>query len=89
LGRTVPSYRQALETEINRWEGFRKALRDRDVEAFEKMMSACRTYASAGGSATRPVLTEAMFMCVLLDQQRELMEMRESLERLEKKFHQT
>jgi hypothetical protein len=89
LGRTVPSYRQALETEINRWEGFRKALRDRDLEAFEKMMNACRTYASAGGSATRPVLTEAMFMCVLLNQQRELMEMRESLEQLEKRLHQT
>jgi len=89
MGRTVPSFRQALETEINRWENFRKALRDKDVEAFDKMMNACRTYASAGGSATRPILTEAMFMCILLNQQKELMEIRESLERLEKQLHQT
>jgi len=89
MGRTVQSYRQALETEINRWEGFRKALRGKDVEAFDKMMNTCRTYASAGGSATRPILTEAMFMCILLNQQKELMEIREGLERLEKQLHQT
>jgi len=89
MGRTVPSYRQALETEINRWEGFRRALRGKDIEGFDKMMNACRIYASAGGSATRPILTEAMFMSVLLNQEKEIMEIRESLERLEKQLHQT
>jgi len=86
LGRTVPSYRQALEVEIARWEGFRKALRGRELEAFDRMMNACRAYASAGGMATRPVLTEAMFMCILLSQQKEIMEIKESLERLEKQL---
>lgn len=89
MGRTVPSYRQALETEIARWEGFRKALRGKEVEAFNEMMNACRTHASAGSMATRPILAEAMFMSILLSQQEELMEMRESLERLEKQLHQT
>jgi hypothetical protein len=89
VGRTVPSYRQALETEINHWENFRKALRGKDLEAFDKMMNTCRTYASAGGSATRPILAEAMFMSILVNQQEELMEIRESLEQLEKQFHQT
>ena len=89
MGRTVPSYRQALEAEISRWESFRKALRGKDLEAFDKMMSACRIYASAGGMATRPILAEAMFMSILLNQQKELMEIRESIERLEKQLHQT
>jgi hypothetical protein len=89
LGRTVPSYRQALEEEIMRWESFRRALRDRDTEAFDKMMVACRVYASAGGMATRPILTEAMFMSILVSQRKELMEIRESLERLEKRLRQT
>jgi len=89
LGRTVPSYRQALEEEIMRWEGFKRALRDKDEEAFDRMMNACRIYASAGGMATRPILAEAMFMSILLSQKRELMEIRESLERLEKRLRQT
>lgn len=89
MGRTVPSYRQALEAEIARWEGFRKALRGRDIEAFDKMMNTCRVYASAGGMATRAVLAEAMFMCILLSQQVELMEIRERLEQLEKQLRKT
>jgi hypothetical protein len=89
LGRTVPSYRQALEEEIMRWESFRRALRDRDADAFDKVMVACRVYASAGGMATRPILTEAMFMSILVSQRKELMEIRESLERLEKRLRQT
>lgn len=88
MGRTVPSYRQALEAEIRRWEGFRKALRGKDLEAFDEMMKACRIYASAGGMATRPVLAEAMFMSILVSQQKELMEIKESLERLEKQLRE-
>jgi predicted NACHT family NTPase len=89
MGRTVPSYRQALDAEIGRWDGFRKALRGKELEAFDRMMNACKTYASAGGMATRTILTEAMFMSILLSQQKELMEIRESLERLEKQLRQT
>ncbi len=89
MGRTVPSYRQAVEEEILRWESFRRALRDKDAEAFDRMMIACRVYASAGGMATRPVLTEAMFMSILLSQRKELTEIRESLERIEKRLRQT
>jgi hypothetical protein len=89
LGRTVPSYRQALETEITRWEGFRKALRGEELDVFDRMMNSCRLYASAGSMATRPILAEAMFMSVLLSQQKELTEIRESIERLEKKLRQT
>ena len=89
MGRTVPSYRQALEAEISRWEGFRKSVRGDDLKAFDEMMNACRMYASAGSMATRPILTEAMFMSILLSQQKELVEIRESLERLEKKLRQT
>lgn len=89
MGRTVPSYRQALEGEVRRWKGFRKALRGKDVEVFDEMMKTCRIYASAAGMATRPVLAEAMFMSILVGQQKELMEIRKSLERLEKQFRQT
>jgi hypothetical protein len=88
LGRTVPSYRQALETEINRWEAFRKALRGKEIEAFDKMMNACSMHASAAGMATRTILSEAMFMSILLSLQTELTEIRESLERLERQLRQ-
>ncbi len=84
MGKTVPSYRQALESEIATWKGFRKALRAKDAEAFDKMMNACRNFASAGSMATRPVLLEAMLMSILLHQEKTLTEIQERLERLEK-----
>jgi hypothetical protein len=42
MGKTVESYRIALETEIHRWDGFAKALRKEDHEAFEELMDMCR-----------------------------------------------
>lgn len=89
MGRTVPSYRRALEAEIKRWSSFRKALRGKELEAFENIMKTCRAYGSAGGMATRPILTESMFMSILLSHQKSLMEIQKILERLEKQFRQT
>ena len=82
MGRTVPSYRIVLEIEIEKWEGFVKALRAEDKVAFEELMNACRRHASAAGAATRPIITEAMFMSILLSHQKALEEIGSTLERL-------
>ena len=43
MGKTVPSYRIALEFEIDTWRGFRKALMsDVDREVFDGLMDMCR-----------------------------------------------
>jgi hypothetical protein len=60
----------ALDREVQRWSGFARALRKQDREVFEQLMDICRNYASAGSNATRPVLFEAMIVCILLDQQK-------------------
>jgi hypothetical protein len=88
MGKTVPSYRQALEHEIERWKGFKKGLRGKDADAFDRMMNACRMFASAGSMTTRPILLEAMFMSILLYQEKVLTEIKERLDRLEKQLDQ-
>jgi hypothetical protein len=72
LGRTVPSFRLALEDAIKRWDGYRRALRQSDREAFDRMMDACRLYVMASGNATRPDPLEAMLMSILLEHQLKL-----------------
>jgi hypothetical protein len=69
VGKTVESYRMALEGEISRWNGFVSALRKDDCEAFEEMMDMCRGYASEAGNAINPILFEPMIMSILLAQQ--------------------
>lgn len=82
MGKTVPSYRMVLENEIKKWEPFMRALRKEDREAFEEMMNECRRYASAAGAAVRPIITETMFMSILLSHQKSLKELKTALERL-------
>jgi hypothetical protein len=47
MGKTVESYRLALESEISRWNGIDRALRKVDREAFEEMRNICRNNAMA------------------------------------------
>ena len=79
MGKTVASYRMALDRELQRWSGFARALRKEDRAAFDQMMDACRNYASAGSNATRPVIFESVVMSILLHHQK-------TLNRLEKKI---
>lgn len=79
MGKTVESYRMALDREVQRWSGFARALRKEDRDAFEQLIDICRNYASAGSNATRPVLFEPMVLSILLDQQKTLNKLKKDL----------
>ena len=80
MGKTVESYRMAIEDEIRRWNGFAKALRIEDREAFEALMDACRNYASAGSNATKPILFEPMVLSILVSQQKQITRLQKALD---------
>ena len=82
MGKTVESYRMAIEDEIRRWNGFAKALRNEDREAFETLMDAGRSYASAGSNAVQPILFEPMIISMLLSQQIRLQRLQKELDAL-------
>ena len=75
MGKTVESYRMALESEINRWNGFARALRKDDRETFEELIDMCRNNAMAGGCACNPIIFEPMVMSTLLEQQKKFQEL--------------
>jgi hypothetical protein len=70
----------ALEDEIRRWSGFARALRREDREAFETLMDACRSYASAGSNAVQPILFEPMIISMLVSQQVQLQRLQKELD---------
>ena len=88
MGKTVESYRMALEDEIRRWNGFAKALRIEDKEAFDILMDACRSYASAGSNATQPILFEPMILSMLLSMQKQLQRQEKELNDLKQQSSQ-
>jgi hypothetical protein len=75
----------ALETEIARWRGFGKALRVEEREAFEEVMDACRSYASAGSNATNAIIFEPMAMSILLHLQLKVSRLEKELDELKHK----
>ncbi len=86
MGKTVPSFRMALEEEINRWSGFARALRKPDWEAFEALMDMCRNYASESSCATNPIIFEPMVMSTLLAQQVKIQQLKIKLDELESRM---
>lgn len=85
MGKTVESYRIAIEDEISRWNGFAKALRKEEREAFEILIDACRNYASAGSNATQPLPLDPMIMSMLVSQQIRLQKLQKEIDNLKQK----
>jgi len=79
VGKTVESYRIALEEEIHRWDGFARALRKDDREAFDALMDMCRSFASESSNATNPVVFEPMVMSMVLFLQKRINELEKRL----------
>ncbi|TFG05783.1 MAG: hypothetical protein EU536_00995 [Promethearchaeota archaeon] len=84
MGRTVPSFRMALEQEIALWHPFRKALRPKDREVFDQVMVQARNHSDAGMLANRPIILDVIFMAVLLEQQKKIERLQQQLSHLKK-----
>ena len=80
MGKTVPSYRMAMEFEINSWKGFRKSLQsDEEKQAFDELMDMCRNNGMASQNACNPVIFEPMVMSILLSHQMKLRKLEHNL----------
>jgi hypothetical protein len=88
MGKTVESYRMALEDEICRWNGFAKALRSEDKEAFDELMDSCRSFASAGSNATQPILFEPMIISILVSQQKKIHRLEKTIDAIKQQSSQ-
>ncbi len=89
MGRTIPSYRMAIEQEIsNVWMRFAKMLRREDRPLFEDLINKIRSYASEAGAVASPSVVEGMFLSALFAHTKELKELRNTIERVQKAVEQ-
>ena len=83
MGRTVPSFRMALEGEIASWREFRGSLRSiGSREDLDGMFDQARTNCMAAGNAVRPVVFEGMFMAVAFAHEKRLTSLGRAIEQL-------
>lgn len=82
MGRTIPSFRMALEQEISTWTRYRRSLGPASRQALDRMLNRARTYCSASSNAVRPVKFEGMSMAMAFDHARRLEDLGTGMERL-------
>ncbi len=81
MGRTIPTYRLRLESILNDWMDYRRALREKDREVFDRVLSKARQHASAASYAAHIDPTDLAFLSILLEMERELDALRARRER--------
>ena len=83
MGRTVPSFRPALEHEIESWKDFKRALRPEEQKIFDKLMNFARIHADAGSMSARPLLSEVLFISFAVEQEKKIEMLEEKIKKLE------
>jgi hypothetical protein len=80
MGRTVPSFRMLLEEIVLDLSVFKRALRGEDKIAFDSLMNKARSHASSCTVAFMLEPIDAVFMSILVEQEKEIISLRQSLQ---------
>jgi hypothetical protein len=83
MGRTLPSATQLMHQEEAALARFRRALRRGDQLVFDDLFSAAQKHISAAAYAAHALPFETFLMSMLLEEHKEVMHLREIVEKLE------
>jgi hypothetical protein len=83
MGRTNPTYRDALRRLESEWEPMGRALRREHQGDFDRLFDRARAFADAAGYANPPEPERAFVLSLLLAHEVELRRLREELAALE------
>ncbi len=73
MGRTAPTYRQALEERMKRWDAFARLLTTPEERAaFDRIRTGARRYVAQATYVGSPDLLESILLSVLTDLARRL-----------------
>jgi hypothetical protein len=79
VGEIIESYQDSLEREIARWNGFARALRKDDREAFEELMNMGRNHAFEIRNTSQTTIFEPMVISILTAQSCQIRKLQEEL----------
>jgi len=84
MGRTIAPFTQMVLQEIDSWAKFRRSLRKEDQEALDELLTAAKFHAASAAYASRVVPFETMLISMLIEQQKQIKQLREKLGEREK-----
>ncbi|WP_415380478.1 hypothetical protein [Halosimplex sp. TS25] len=89
MGRTNPTYRDALRAIEERWQTFRKALRRQDQPRFDQLFTYAREHADASGLLNHQSPLLPALLSIDLEQEARLDDHAERLDELEAAVEQS
>ena len=83
MGRTNPTYRDAVRSLERRWDDFKRALRHRDHPRFKRLFEYARAHADAGGYLNHDEPLFPLLFSIDLEQETRLDELEDRVVELE------
>lgn len=83
MGRTLVTFTQLLNQEIDSWRRYRRALRQEDQTVLDALFAAARRHTAAGAYLTREVPFEVMLISMLLEEHKQLLALQRKVSDLE------
>jgi hypothetical protein len=87
MGRTIPSFRIALDMEKEEWKPFRNALDKSERKEFDDMFDIPRLYLTACSNSVQLVPLHPIIMSILFHHYKELTEIISEVEQIEAKVN--
>lgn len=87
MGRTIPTFRQMIESFGMEWTDFRRGLRKEDQDMFDALLNHARRHSAAGHNFPHAFPFEPIVMSILLEHEKQLRELEKTqLQREEKQM---
>jgi hypothetical protein len=76
MGRTIPTFRQMIESFGREWAEFRRGLRKEDQELFDALLNHARRRSAAGHNFAHAISFEPIVISILLEHEKQLYELK-------------
>ena len=83
MGRTVPTWRNRVESELNALNAFRKALNSSDRKALDELMNGVRNRRAAGGMLPSIDVWKPMLISMILESYKKIAELENTIKELQ------
>ena len=83
MGRTVPTWRNRVESELTALNAFRRALNSSDRKALDELMNGVRNRRAAGGMLPSIDVWKPMLISMILESYKKIAELESVIEELQ------
>ena len=83
MGRTVPTWRNRVESELSALNAFRRALNSSDRKALDELMNGVRNRRAAGGMLPSIDVWKPMLISMILESYKKIAELENAIKELQ------